>query len=114
MTRHVVTPTALRHIDEIAAFIEAHNQIAADRYTDITLQCFEEVTPRYIGHRASPRLPDYVREYPVSGFRPGYVIRVAFLDDRIGLVAAFRPGLTGHMRDGRTRPGLRELRDWDD
>lgn len=107
--RFVVTPSAQDQIDQIADFIATGNVDASDRYIETAFSSFFELSDEIMYRRASERLPDYIRELPVPGFR-GYVLRVAYLEDKIGLIAAFRPGLTDGMKNRRTHKGLRELK----
>ena len=108
MKHRQVVPNATRQILEIYEFILLGNESAADLYYSTAYSIFEQVQDTPMHRQASEQLPEFVREMQVPGFR-GYTLRIAYVDDKIGLIAAFRPGLTDVMKNRRTHTGLREL-----
>lgn len=110
MRARITAPNALRHIETITRFIAKGNKGAALRYADAVFETLENLPDNLLPVRANPHLPEHVRKVPVRGF-PRYTLYLAYEDERIALVAAFRPGLTETMKSRRSHKGIREIRD---
>ena len=110
MKSKIVTPTAEALVRHVAEYIYERNVSAGDQYSRAVMQTFFQFDERFLPRRASEHLPEYVRELNVIGFK-GYTIRVAVLDDKIALVAAFAPGLSDRRKNARSKAGLRDADD---
>jgi len=108
MRAKIVTPTAESDVRANAQHIRLDNPSAADRYGEQAITTFIEWPDEVIPRRASPNLPEHIRELPVSGFRR-YTLRIATIDDVTYLLAAFAPGLPDAFKDERTVASLRAL-----
>ena len=94
-------------VRDIVAYIHADNPIAARRYSEAVIQAFRDFDERFLPRRASEKLPSYVREMHVPGFR-GYLLRIAILEDQIVLVSAFAPRISDERKDAATKTALGE------
>lgn len=109
MKRKVVTPNAQRLIEEIGEFIYRDNPAAAFRYIEGAQHTFFDLPDELIPAQASEKLPAEVRKVTVKGFK-GYMLYLAYLDDVVALIAAFRPGLSDRSINQRVRKGFREFK----
>ena len=109
MKQRIITPNADGHIEEITRFLHQGGSDVARRYYDNVKSSFYTLPETFLPRRASPHLPEYVREISVIGFK-GYTLRIAYIEDKIGLVAAFRPGFTDSMKNKYSYNGLRQLK----
>ena len=109
MKQKISTDNADGQISEIFDYLYEFNTTAAIQYVDTAYRTFADLADYVMPRRASPHLPEYVREISVIGFK-GYTLRIAYIEDKIGLVAAFRPGFTDSMKNKYSYNGLRQLK----
>ena len=108
MRAKIVTPTAESDVRANAQHIRLDNPSAADRYGEQAIITFMDWPDEVIPRRASPNLPEHIRELPVSGFRR-YTLRIATIEETTYLLAAFAPGLPDSSKDQRTLASLRSV-----
>lgn len=109
MKQKVSTENADLHIRQIFDHIDEGSPQSATNYANAAYDAFFSLPDRLTPKRASENLPEYVREISVKGFK-GYTLRIAYIGEKVGLVAAFRPGLTHNMKNTRTRMGMKQFR----
>jgi len=105
------TLTARQTYTDIAGFNEQDNPGKAIEYLQAVQEAFWNLPDFVTFRRASPNLPEAVREIPVAGFK-GYTLRIVRYTDGVTyLLSAHRPGRLDANKDRTTRRGLGELND---